>query len=47
MKLWAMKYLRIGHQYTTMMEHVTYMGVIDTGNGQWDADNDVMPCPTD
>ena len=35
------------HQYTPMMEYVTYMVTIDTGNGQRrDADNDVVPCPT-
>ena len=27
-----------------MMEHVTYMVVIDTGNGQSDVDN-MMSCP--
>ena len=32
-------------QYTPMIEHITYTVVIDTGNGQQKADNDVMPCP--
>ena len=36
-----------GHQYTPMMDHVTYMVAIDTGNGQQqDVDNNEMPCPT-
>ena len=47
MKIWAMKHLDSNHQYTPMMEHVIYMVDIDTGrNGQRDAANDVMPCPT-
>ena len=30
-----------------MVEHVTYMVAIDAGNEQqWDADNDMIPCPT-
>ena len=41
-----MKHLGSVHQYTPMMEHVTYIVAIDTGNGQqWDEDNNGMPCP--
>ena len=41
-----MKHLGSGHQYTPMVEHVTFMVAIDTGNGQQrGADNDVVPWP--
>ena len=46
MTMWSMKHLVSGHQYTPMMNHVTYMVAIDTGNGQQrDVDNDEVPCP--
>ena len=34
MKMWTMKHLGSGHQHTPVMEHVTYMVAIGTGNGQ-------------
>ena len=47
MNIQAMNHLGSSHQYTPMMEHVTCMVAIDTGNGQRrDADNDVVPCHT-
>ena len=40
-----MKHVGSGHQYTPIIEHVTHMVAIDTGNGRRDVDNDEMLCP--
>ena len=50
LKLWQQNVcnenLGSGHQYTPMMEHVTYMVAIGTRNEQQrDADKDEVPCP--
>ena len=42
-----MNHMGSGRQYTPMMEHVTCMVAVDTGNGhRCGANNNMVPCPS-